>query len=1637
MATINDSYVQCSSSFSRLVEILKNPPRDNTHQVPVRGVANEHARFNVWAGSVGAKHSPHKRISLDYRLRDSNFYTVRVVDMLQRLDNTLNTTNELISGERPLSENVKPKFDRQQNTGSDRSSIASSTESSSSDEADMLTLERQMSALYESIQNSVRHLYSLAMVIRQPVAIDRLSRASKIPVDHFVSFDQRHIEECFPDASPVLKERLADSITRRRQLLMYNEQHYRKSSEPQPSEEPKVMDHSAQEGIQRKAREQSPQNASVNPGRIEDPVEDLSYHPPSIAHPSILASTEATKFVPPVDMKEEPDTQSENGTISTFGFTGADGENLRIPPRPEGDNAEPLEQFLCPLCYHLIEVRNTRAWTRHVFRDLQAYVCTFDNCQAPGVLFETRQDWIRHEIENHRREWHCNDPKHNVCRTESEFVAHMKAFHELQLSEPQLLSLAKMCERSSSADNAVCPLCRDGYHDVENGFECFKPSSIVRRASNCNLPGSLENEELDIAKLPEGNFNETNDNILRKVAPWVISLPSDCATDNNSTPDTSDEPQRTHLIISQREPFFVPSGDLKRHIGQHLERLALFAINRSKLILDDGKSAQTEEAMARSESSFVSFQSLDSLDSNEDCGKEERNFLTSALDDSSLETKEGIKSDDSEMIDDKAKAAAIAELEEILDEIRDEMGSIEDRRNEIPRKEAQKIHQLIGDTLVNDEFDGRPNLFLPEGSLGNIITAKSVIRTFCNPYDNPGPTEIESLASQLRYTLVRGQKVFATLVLSGFAGKLLQQAIHLFSDNGICDKKLPLEKSDLRSLSESPPDPSHQAYSDSGSYYSAWPEKFIAFGDKESIDDFWAFQWRLCAPIFSMTPVANILTFHQYLVLPFTKRIHERHLEVKDSDSHRPEYVAVKRLQRSLPENEASALQQLRMLDQRHILNLIASFRWRDDDERYLMFEWTDGGTLRDLWNTFPRLLTVSLVKSVVEQIHGFAHALKEAHYAIPGTPLAHGDLKPERILHFKDVSGAGGIVGTLKISDWNLSIDRPGLRKFRLRDSNKYRSLQYVSPEGAMLSSNNPAGITWFQHCDVWAMGCIILEFLVWLMYGPAELDKFNESIKPKLSLLGPERRTFWESDLFQNTTVHPVAVRWMEHMAKDPACKKGQTALGNLLGLVQDRLLVVDIASKSESTLVPRPVESSSGDGTAVSIDSTHMLEESSFDPVITLAEPFAAFESNQGQEQPCKRARASAREFSEYMDLILHASTREEYWLPITPLQPPNISSGSLHPVSPQRITPKELEDLGANAKKYRQKIEALRSSVGNKPLSALGEESWSGIRSPVNSQPKISPGENERQFPGESTMTEINNSAARIGLDFPLVKFEAPQEFQPLGHILTTEKRWGAEDGLLHTTARKLGALFGSLLDQTPNLFKAYGMRCSQIVSNKDATQLSTMKVHGQSLRQERVDCGSIWAAATSGASAVAMHLLACMIARIWAAEKAVSIWTMMVDERLRELEKYESLGALEGLAVGEEIAGHQLAQWDASARSWLGYAEQTDEIKEKHTQLQLILKNVLVAMPINSSTGFYEDMIQAWKSAMTLAENLIIGQPQEVRDFAILHSLSTWHLFPDVILPGDPATEIKQNDPLIAPGGILTVGTTRPIRLSYL
>jgi hypothetical protein len=192
-----------------------------------------------------------------------------------------------------------------------------------------------------------------------------------------------------------------------------------------------------------------------------------------------------------------------------------------------------------------------------------------------------------------------------------------------------------------------------------------------------------------------------------------------------------------------------------------------------------------------------------------------------------------------------------------------------------------------------------------------------------------------------------------------------------------------------------------------------------------------------------------------------------------------------------------------------------------------------------------------------------------------------------------------------------------------------------------------------------------------------------------------------------------------------------------------------------------------------------------------------------------------------------------------------------------------------------------------------------------------------------------------------------QLEAPEAFKRLRNCLSPHRCKIAESGSTHVTARRLGALFENILPKTPKLVEAYGLRSSEIaehsVSLSDPSQF-----HGIFSEQAGVDATSIWAAATSGHAAIAVHLLACMLSRMWSGPEATSIWAEIIEERKKELSAMD-VGSIQFptslLASQITVSRDQLAEWDNSAHAWLRAADESKKVQQ--TQLMLIVKNIKI------------------------------------------------------------------------------------------
>ncbi|TGO39072.1 hypothetical protein BHYA_0061g00290 [Botrytis hyacinthi] len=154
-------------------------------------------------------------------------------------------------------------------------------------------------------------------------------------------------------------------------------------------------------------------------------------------------------------------------------------------------------------------------------------------------------------------------------------------------------------------------------------------------------------------------------------------------------------------------------------------------------------------------------------------------------------------------------------------------------------------------------------------------------------------------------------------------------------------------------------------------------------------------------------------------------------------------------------------------------------------------------------------------------------------------------------------------------------------------------------------------------------------------------------------------------------------------------------------------------------------------------------------------------------------------------------------------------------------------------------------------------------------------------------------ETTFALSSLNLDFTLIKLEAQKKLRATGRAFRVH----------------LGALFDGKAPLAPEMFRAYGTRVSELCEFKRLNPTGR-SLHGLFSKHVGADSTSIWAAVTSGDGAVAIHSLACMIARMFTGPQAVSLWMALIEKRKEEI-KEETANATDQMkAIAAACAAQQ-------------------------------------------------------------------------------------------------------------------------------
>ncbi|KAF2677147.1 HET-domain-containing protein [Lentithecium fluviatile CBS 122367] len=318
------------------------------------------------------------------------------------------------------------------------------------------------------------------------------------------------------------------------------------------------------------------------------------------------------------------------------------------------------------------------------------------------------------------------------------------------------------------------------------------------------------------------------------------------------------------------------------------------------------------------------------------------------------------------------------------------------------------------------------------------------------------------------------RKIFAITVQCRLEVTYLVLCMLHFQQCGFKDTRLPVGNPRPPDKMSQPPVPPEYFHED------IWSRSMMY--------DFYDKQWKYLAPVF--TPNQYNYNLSPACILPFTSRSGQpkagpfgtvHRVKIHNFWDQTPEQVPSR-------ENIEQATKQLRGLaDALHHLH---EFDIEDSDR----------AELREKSNSDPSSVPAvrvndSLTPTPDSSRRGRNRVNDEhnevgdyANVADEGS-IRHGDLKPENILRF---SGQIQGLGVLKIADMSLAKRHSFATQMESsKMGTRFDAVRYEAPE-AVTNAHGARS----RLCDIWSMGCITLEFVIWILYGNDELINFNNQV-------------------------------------------------------------------------------------------------------------------------------------------------------------------------------------------------------------------------------------------------------------------------------------------------------------------------------------------------------------------------------------------------------------------------------------------------------------------------------------------------------------------------------------------------------------
>ncbi|KAI3575847.1 kinase-like domain-containing protein, partial [Fusarium oxysporum f. sp. albedinis] len=188
---------------------------------------------------------------------------------------------------------------------------------------------------------------------------------------------------------------------------------------------------------------------------------------------------------------------------------------------------------------------------------------------------------------------------------------------------------------------------------------------------------------------------------------------------------------------------------------------------------------------------------------------------------------------------------------------------------------------------------------------------------------------------------------------------------------------------------------------------------------------------------------------------------------------------------------------------QHAVTKCYGSFSCEETDFRVIILEYASEGSLRDFFRNIPPPVHVEEFRELWVNLIGLLDGLEALHtYHESKQGRIHQDIKPDNILVFPK-SSTSRLDVRFKLTDFHVTefkqLDREGRMII-----NNWGSRLYSAPE---CYANSPAQVNVKPHVspniDLWALGAVFSEILVWSISGHAALEKYRKARQKEISTL------------------------------------------------------------------------------------------------------------------------------------------------------------------------------------------------------------------------------------------------------------------------------------------------------------------------------------------------------------------------------------------------------------------------------------------------------------------------------------------------------------------------------------------------------